>query len=41
MIREKEQDGEQYLSVEIEDDFHEALKRGHPIPGIVSGWGGG
>ena len=31
MIREKEEGGEKYLSVETEDDFHEALKRGHPI----------
>ena len=31
MIHEKEEGGEKYLSVETEDDFHEALKRGHPI----------
>ena len=31
MIHEKEEDGEKYLSVESEDEFHEALKRGHPI----------
>ena len=31
MIQEKEEEGEKYLSVETEDDFHEALKRGHPI----------
>ena len=31
MIREKQQEGEMYLSVETEDDFYEALKRGHPI----------
>ena len=30
MIREKEEGGEKYLTVETEDDFHEALKRGHP-----------
>ena len=28
---EKEENGEKYLSVETEDDFHEALKRGHPV----------
>ena len=31
MIQEKEEDGEKYLSVETEDEFHEALKQGHPI----------
>ena len=31
MIREKEENGEKYLSVETEDEFHEALKRGRPI----------
>ncbi len=31
MIREEEEGGEKYLTVETEDDFHEALKRGHPI----------
>ena len=31
MIQEKEEGGEKYLTVETEDDFHEALKRGHPI----------
>ncbi len=31
MIREKQQNDEKYLTVETEDDFHEALKRGHPI----------
>ena len=31
MIREKQQEGEMYLSVETEDEFHEALKRGLPI----------
>ena len=31
MIREKQEEGEMYLSVETEDDFHEALKRGLPI----------
>ncbi len=31
MIRGKEEDGERYLSVETEDDFHEAPKQGHPI----------
>ena len=31
MIREKQQEGEKYLSVDTEDDFHEALQRGHPI----------
>ena len=31
MIQEKEEDGKKYLSVETEDDFHEALKRRHPI----------
>ena len=31
MMQEKEEDGEKYLSVETEDDFHEALKRGHPV----------
>ena len=32
MIHEKkEENGEKYLSVETEDDFHEALKRGHPV----------
>ena len=30
MMQEKEEDGEKYLSVETEDEFHEALKRGHP-----------
>ena len=28
---EKEENGEKYISVETEDDFHEALKRGHPV----------
>ena len=31
MIREKEEDGEKYLSVETEDEFHEALKQSHLI----------
>ena len=31
MIDEKEQYGEKHLAVETEDEFHEALKRGHPI----------
>ena len=31
MIQEKEEEGEKYLSVETEDEFHEALKQGHPI----------
>ena len=31
MIREKQEEGEKYLSVDTEDDFYEALKRGHPI----------
>ena len=31
MMQEKEEYGEKYLSVETEDDFHEALKRGHPV----------
>ena len=31
MIREENEGGEKYLSVETEDEFHEALKRGHPI----------
>ena len=31
MIREENEGGEKYLTVETEDDFHEALKRGHPI----------
>ena len=31
MIREKQQEGEMYLSVETEDDFHEALQRGLAI----------
>ena len=31
MIREKEKDGEKYLSVETEDEFHEALQRDLPI----------
>ena len=31
MIREENEGGEKYLSVETEDDFHEALKRGHPV----------
>ena len=31
MIREKQQEGEKYLTVETEDDFHEALQRGLPI----------
>ena len=31
MIREENEGGEKYLAVETEDDFHEALKRGHPI----------
>ena len=28
MIREKEEGGEKYLTVETEDEFHEALQRG-------------
>ena len=31
MMQEKEEYGEKYLSVETEDDFHEALKRRHPV----------
>ena len=31
MMQEKEEYGEKYISVETEDDFHEALKRGHPV----------
>ncbi len=31
MIQEKEQAEEKYLSVETEEEFHEALKRGHPV----------
>ena len=31
MIREKQQEGEKYLSVETEEDFHEALKQDLPI----------
>ena len=31
MIREENEGGEKYLTVETEDEFHEALKRGHPI----------
>ena len=31
MIREKEENGERYLLVETEDEFHEALKQGHPV----------
>ena len=31
MIQEKKEDGEKYLSVETEDEFHEALKQGHPV----------
>ena len=31
MIREKQQEGEKYLSVDTEDDFYEALKQGLPI----------
>ena len=31
MIREEEEGGEKYLSVDTEDEFHEALKRGHPV----------
>ena len=31
MIREKEEDGEKYLSVETEDEFNKALNRSHPI----------
>ena len=31
MIQEKQEEGEKYLTVETEDDFHEALQRGHPI----------
>ena len=31
MIREENEGGEKYLTVDTEDDFHEALKRGHPI----------
>ncbi len=31
MLREEKAGGEKYLTVETEDEFHEALKRGHPI----------
>ena len=31
MIREKEEGGEKYLTVETEDEFHEALQRGLAI----------
>ena len=31
MTHEKEEAGEKYLTVDTEDDFHEALKQGHPI----------
>ena len=31
MIREKEEAGEKYLTVETEDEFHEALQRDLPI----------
>ena len=31
MIREENEGGEKYLTVETEDDFHEALKRDLPI----------
>ena len=31
MMQEREDHGEKYLSVETEDDFHEALKRGHLV----------
>ena len=31
MMQEREDHGEKCLSVETEDDFHEALKRGHPV----------
>ena len=31
MIHKREENGEKYLSVETEDDFHEALKREHPV----------
>ena len=31
MIREENEGGEKYLTVETEDEFHEALKRGHLI----------
>ena len=31
MIREKQEEGEKYLTVETEDDFHEVLKRDQPI----------
>ena len=31
MIREENEGGEKYLTVENEDDFHEALKQGLPI----------
>ena len=33
MIQEKQEGGEKYLSVDTEDEFHEALKRGHPHRG--------
>ena len=31
MIREQNAEGEKYLTVETEDDFHEALQRGLAI----------
>ena len=31
MIQEKQENGEKYLSVETEDEFHEALQRDLPI----------
>ena len=31
MIHEENENDEKYLTVENEDDFHEALKQGHPI----------
>ena len=31
MIREENEGGEKYLTVETEDDFHEALQRDLPI----------
>ena len=31
MIHEENENGEKYLTVENEDDFHEALKQGLPI----------
>ena len=35
----KEENGEKYLSVETEDEFHEALKRGHPVEVPPGAWG--